>query len=140
MKKVFVVDWSLLTVFVLTLFSGIAYHIEGHQGTTFAWHIWAVVHTVAGLLFCTTVWAHLATHSKWLRTIADRKPDRRRTLVLLLATLLVVTVATGFCLLFICGANTPTGVWHYRLGIVTGLLALEHTAKRFSVLRKTIGQ
>lgn len=140
MKKIFIIDWWLLALFTVTLVSGIALHIAGHEGTTLVWHIWAALHSAVSLSFITAVALHLSTHNGWMRTVFDRRPDRRRTLVLLLGAFSAATMATGIALLFIYGANTSVGLWHYRLGILTGIMALGHTAKRFPVLRKSIGR
>lgn len=53
MKKIFVIDWSLVFVFVLSVFSGIGLHIVGHGNNHELWHNWAVFHVlISFFIFC----------------------------------------------------------------------------------------
>ena len=52
MKKIFVIDWSL--VFVLSVFSGIGLHIVGHGNNHELWHNWVVFHVLISFLFFVT--------------------------------------------------------------------------------------
>lgn len=47
MKKVFVIDWILIVVFIVSAISGIGLHIAGHGNSHEVWHNWAVVHVVS---------------------------------------------------------------------------------------------
>lgn len=51
MKKIFVIDWILVFVFVLSAFSGIGLHIAGHDNSHEVWHNWAVFHILIAFLF-----------------------------------------------------------------------------------------
>lgn len=51
MKKIFVIDWTLIPVFVLSAFSGIQLHVAGHGTSHEVWHHWAVFHIIASILF-----------------------------------------------------------------------------------------
>ena len=43
MKKVFVIDWILIVVFIVSAISGIGLHIAGHGNSHEVWHNWGVV-------------------------------------------------------------------------------------------------
>ena len=47
MKKVFVIDWILIVVFIVSAISGIGLHIAGHGNSHEVWHNWVVVHVVS---------------------------------------------------------------------------------------------
>ena len=49
----------------------------------------------------------------------------------------LISIITGFILLGVDGANTTMGLWHYKTGILMGVLSICHILKRFSVLYKT---
>lgn len=52
MKKIFVIDWILVFVFVLSAFSGIGLHIvAGHDNSHEVWHNWAVFHILIAFLW-----------------------------------------------------------------------------------------
>ena len=51
MKKIFVIDWALLSVFAITAITGFELHLSGHFSSHEVWHNWAVCHTLASLAF-----------------------------------------------------------------------------------------
>lgn len=42
MKRIFVIDWILIVVFIMSAISGFGLHVAGHGGTHEVWHNWAV--------------------------------------------------------------------------------------------------
>ena len=44
MKRIFVIDWILIVVFIMSAISGFGLHVAGHGGTHEVWHNWAVFH------------------------------------------------------------------------------------------------
>ena len=51
MKKIFVIDWILIPVFILSAYTGIELHIAGHGNDHDTWHNWAVSHVIMSMLF-----------------------------------------------------------------------------------------
>lgn len=51
MKRIFVIDWMLLLVFILTACTGFGLHMVGYGGNHELWHNWAVFHIASSLLF-----------------------------------------------------------------------------------------
>lgn len=65
MKKIFILDWILVLVFVLLVFSGIELHIAGHGIDHDLWHNWAVFHVISSLLFLIFSILHVKMHWNW---------------------------------------------------------------------------
>ena len=55
MKKIFVIDWILIPVFILSAYTGIELHIAGHGNDHDTWHNWAVSHVIMSMLFLVVV-------------------------------------------------------------------------------------
>lgn len=62
MKRIFVIDWMLLLVFILTACTGFGLHMVGYGGNHELWHNWAVFHIVASILFVIAVLYHIRMH------------------------------------------------------------------------------
>ena len=115
MKKIFVIDWSLLFTFILSAFSGIELHIAGHGGEHEIWHNWAVFHVLASLLFLIFAILHIVTHWSWYKGIIRNGIGRKSKVTVILSAVFVSISITGIALLDIDGANSPMGQWHYRI-------------------------
>ena len=70
MKKIFIIDWSLIPVFVLSAYSGIELHVADYEGNHEVWHNWAVFHVLTSLLFLMASIFHIATHWGWYKGTA----------------------------------------------------------------------
>lgn len=125
MKKIFVIDWLLVFVFILSAASGIGLHIAGHRCAHEVWHNWAVSHVVASLLFLIAVILHISTHWQWFRSIVKHGACK-----IVLSVVFLLVVVTGIILLGVSGANFRTGLLHYKLGIVAIVLCTGHILKR----------
>lgn len=135
-----VTDWALLPLFAAVVASGVGLHLAGHGAEHDVWHVWAVVHTVAGGLFFAMGAVHIGLHKAWYAGLVRGQKSRSRV-TLLLSALSVVVVATGLALLFwIDGANSPTGLWHYRAGLAMVLCGIIHAATRLSRLVRSSGR
>lgn len=134
-KTLFYTDLALIPLFVLTLLTGIRLHLAGHIGHHGTWHDWAVFHTVSSIVLLIGVAVHIKSHWKWYKSL--RKSFRnKKKITLILSVLFAVVALTGGVLLFReSGANTQTGVFHYKVGIIAGLVGIGHLVKRFSILR-----
>ena len=108
MKKIFIIDWSLIPVFVLSAYSGIELHVADYEGNHEVWHNWAVFHVLTSKVTA------------------------------VLSVLFLSVVLTGFALLGIEGAGSPVGQCHFWAGIVTTVLSIGHILKRLPLLRKSL--
>lgn len=113
-------DWSLVPLFLLTLWTGIELHVSDYVTNHEAWHTWAVAHSLAGVLMTGFIIAHVCQHWKWYKTITTPlkapKARVRRRVVLILTTLFAAVIVTGLMLLLIIdGANSHVGLWHFGL-------------------------
>lgn len=137
MKRIFVIDWALVPLFILVVYTGIELHVAGHEDNHDIWHSWAVFHVVVSLLFLMVMLFHIIDHRNWYKGILSKKKARKKGRVTIcLSVMFILVVVTGLALLGIEGANTPVGLWHYKAGILMGVLSAGHILKRASALRR----
>ena len=133
MKKIFIIDWTLLPVFVLCAFSGIQLHVAGHGASHEVWF-----HIIASILFFIAVILHVQTYWGWYKSLVKSGLGKKSKAAVAVTLFFVVLVATGLVLFVVEGANSGIGLWHYRIGLVASVLFLEHIIRRLPMLRKTI--
>lgn len=138
MKKIFVIDWSLVFVFVLSAFSGIRLHIAGHGINHELWHNWAVFHVLTSFLFFVISIFHITTHWGWYKGIIKNGLGKKSKITVVLSVVFFLVSVTGIILLGVDGANSYIGLLHYKIGIVTIVLCIGHLLKRISLLRKSL--
>ena len=139
MKKIFIVDWLLLLVAGLSAYSGVKLHIAGHFFTHEVWHNWAIFHIITSVLFLIIGIIHIKNHWGWYKSITKRKFNNKKGNTLFLSIVFGLVSLTGIVLiLFVNGANSYIGIWHYRLGLVIAILSIVHIIKRWHLLRKSI--
>lgn len=138
MKKIFVIDWILIPSFILSAYTGIELHIAGHGSNHEIWHNWAVFHVVMSLLFFIVGIFHVTTHWGWYKGLINNGIGRKSKITLTLSVVFVFVVATGIILLCIDGANSNIGLWHYKTGILIGVISIGHILKRIPILRKSL--
>ena len=133
MKKIFVIDWILFFVFILSSFSGIGLHLAGHDMCNHpSWHNWAVFHIMASLLFLTATIFHVKAHWGWYKAIM------KNGITAALSVLLLLVSATGIVLLGVNGANSSMGLLHYKIGIASIILSASHILNRIHILRQSL--
>ena len=138
MKKIFVIDWNLFFVFVLSAFSGIGLHIAGHSNNHELWHNWAVFHVLTSFLFFVISIFHITTHWGWYKGIIKNGLGRKSRFTVVLSIVFFLVSVTGIILLGVDGANSYIGLLHYKIGIVTIVLCIGHLLKRIPLLRKSL--
>lgn len=139
MKKIFVIDWSLVFVFVLSAFSGIGLHIAGHDNNNHElWHNWAVFHVLTSFLFFVLSIFHITTHWEWYKGIIKNGLGKKSKITVVLSVIFLLVSVTGIILLGVNGANSYIGLLHYKIGIVIIILCIGHILKRIPLLRKSL--
>lgn len=138
MKKIFIIDWSLIPVFVLSAYSGIELYIAGYRSSHEIWHNWAVFHVLVSILFLIAVILHITTHWNWYKVTIRNGIGHKSKVTAILSTLFLFVVLTGFTLLGIEGAGSTVGQWHFWAGIIVTVLSVGHILKRFPLLRKSL--
>ena len=138
MKKIFIIDWTLLPVFVLSAVSGIQLHVAGHGASHEVWHNWAVFLIIASILFLMAVILHVQTHWGWYKSLVKSDLGKKSKAAVAVTLFFVVLAVSGLILLGVEGANSGIGLWHYRIGLVASVLFLEHIIRRLPMLRKTL--
>lgn len=137
-ERVFVIDWILIVVFIVSAISGIGLHIAGHGNSHEVWHNWAVVHVLGSILFLVAIIFHVTTHWGWYKGIIKNGIGRKSKVTAVLSIIFLLLSVTGIVLLGVSGANTPLGLWHYKIGVMTTVIAVGHIVKRLPVLRKSL--
>lgn len=130
MKKIFVIDWILISVFVLSTFSGIALHIAGHGDNHDLWHNWAIAHVLTSFLFLIAAIFHISIHWGWYKGMIKNGIGKKSKITVVLSVVFLLALVTGIILLGVNGANSNIGLWHYKIGIATIILSIGHILKR----------
>ena len=138
MKNIFVIDWILFFVFVLSAFSGIGLHIAGHDNSHEVWHNWAVFHILTAFLFFMAAIFHITTHWGWYKGVIRNGFGKKSKITVALSVVFFLVSVTGIILLGVNGANSYIGLLHYKIGIVTIVLCVGHILKRIPLLRKSL--
>ena len=138
MKRIFVIDWILIVAFVVSAVSGFGLHMAGHGNSHEVWHHWAVFHVLGSILFLVAIISHVTTHWGWYKGIVKDGIGRKSKVTALLSIVFLLLSVTGVVLLGVNGANTPLGLWHYKIGIITTVIAVGHIIKRLPALRKSL--
>ena len=138
MKRIFVIDWILIVVFIVSAISGFGLHVAGHGSSHEIWHNWAVFHVLGIILFLIVVIFHVATHLEWYKGIIKKGIGSKSKVTAILSVIFLLLSVTGLALLGINGANSLLGLWHYKIGVITIVIALGHVIKRLPVFRKSL--
>ena len=134
-RFIYLTDLVLVPLFLLSAYTGIALHVAGHGADHEIWHRWALLHTIASLLFAGAAILHIKTHWTWYKTL--RTKDVRSKSVWVFSFAFATVAATGvLLLLWIEGAGSPTGIFHYKIGLITIVLGALHLLRRIRFLRR----
>lgn len=129
----------MILAFAVSLTTGIELHVAEHGAEHGVWHMWAVFHTIASLLFLAFAVLHIKNHWGWYKSLKKGGLRGRRRGVLLLSVVFLLVVVSGLLLLFfIDGAGSVTGLCHYKVGLGLAVLGCLHVLKRKKVLYKGI--
>ena len=112
MKRIYIIDWILIPLFILTSYTGIGLHIAAHENDHEIWLIWAVFHVIASLLFLITVIFHIITHWNWYKGIVNKGIGQKSRVSLWLSATFTLVVLTGIILFNVDGANSSIGLCH----------------------------
>ncbi len=138
MKRIFVIDWILILVFVVSAVSGFGMHIAGHGNSHSIWHNWAVFHVCGSVLFFVIAALHIVTHWRWYKGLVKNGMSRKNKVTVILSIVFLVLSVTGIALFGVNGANSSLGLWHYKIGIVMVVIAIGHIVRRRSAFRKSL--
>ena len=127
MKRIFVIDWILIVVFIVSAISGFGLHVAGHGSSHEIWHNWAVFHVLGSILFLIAVIFHVAMHLEWYKGIIKKGIGSKSKVTAVLSFIFLLLSVTGLALL-----------WHYKIGVITIVIALGHVIKRLPVFRKSL--
>lgn len=138
-RFIYFTDLMLVPVFILSFYTGVELHIAGQGVDHESWHIWAIFHTNASLLFMILGIIHVKSHWAWYKGLRTVGCKGKRKAVLLLSIVFLLAVVSGILLVcFVDGANSSLGLWHYRIGIFVSVLGVLHILKRKKGLYKGV--
>lgn len=131
------IDVAMVPVFVLSFCSGLKLHAAGH-GFVDVTEQWTMVHIVVSLLFVALVCIHVRNHWGWFKRVKKEGVRGKKKMVMLLTLAFLSVAISGIILIFI-GKDFPSfGMLHYKIGIVTVVLSIQHILKRRTFLLKSI--
>lgn len=123
----FRIERLLPVVFLASAVTGIGLHATGHGTDHEIWHNWSIAHITTSLLWLLAVAAHIKRHRFWYKSLLSKGMSRKRLITFFLSVLFLMAFSTGILLIAcVTGANTPLGLWHYKLGLVLIVLSLIH--------------
>ena len=138
-KSVFIIDLILLPIFILVVYTGLKLHIAGHDDNYNhnIWEYWTHLHIIVSIVSLFLGWCHVKAHWGWYKGLIKKGVRHKSKITLSLSILFLILTITGVILiLFVGGANSAIGLWHYRLGLAMILFLLIHFISRFSMLIK----
>lgn len=138
MKRIFVIDWILIVVFIVSAISGFCLHMAGHGNNHEIWHNWAVFHGLGSALFLVVIVFHVTTHWGWYMGIIKNGIGKKSKVTAVLSVMFLLLALTGIALLGVDGANSRLGMLHYKAGIIMIVIAFCHIVKRLPTLRKSL--
>ena len=138
MNRIFIIDWCLIPLFLLAVFTGIELHISAHGNSHELWHTWALAHIIASFLFTVFVVTHVKTHWSWYKSLLKNGLGRKSHVTVAVSFVFIILAMTGYALLGVNDSWSGLGMWHYRIGLLALALFGGHIIKRIPVLRKTI--
>ena len=134
MKNKFIVDWALLSSFILSAFSGIKLHTLGHSMGHGTGHLWHSFHLWTSIMLLVLMIIHIKIHWSWYKHwFRKGLGSKSRTTALLSITFLLLAL-TGIILLGGVCRRSIIGIWHFYLGIAMIILAVMHIFKRWARL------
>ena len=130
-RFIYFTDLMLLLVFILSFYTGVELHIAGQGVDHESWHIWAIFHTNASLLFMILGIIHVKSHWAWYKGLRTVGCKGKRKAVLLLSIVFLLAVVSGILLAcFVDGANLWLGWWSYGVGILGSVWGVHNVWKR----------
>lgn len=83
---------------------------------------------------------HVKPHWGWYKGLKTKGIKGKNKVVLLLSFTFILVIITGILLLCIEGANSSTGLLHYKAGLMAGVLGVLHIVKRwrFLIIKKKV--
>ena len=136
-NKLFIIDFILLILFVLTAVSGFGMHFAGHSNIHSIWHNWAVIHCLSTLLFVGFTFAHIYLHWNWYKTLFSKPLGNKSRVTIVVSILFVVLTISGTLAFTVPeGPNSHIGIVHYIIGIISTIFFVGHIVKRHKILFK----
>ena len=86
---------------------------------------------LGSILFLIAAIFHVATHLEWYKGIIKKGIGRKSKVTAILSVIFLLLSVTGLALLGINGANSLLGLWHYKIGVITIVVALGHVISDF---------
>lgn len=90
MKRIFIIDWCLIPLFLFAVFTGIELHIAGHGNCHELWHTWALTHIIASFLFTVFVAIHVKNHWGWYKSLFKNGLGRKSHVTVVVSLVFVI--------------------------------------------------
>lgn len=123
----------LIIAFALTLISGVFCHVikNGGAGAHAVWMIVQIVHIIVSAFFAISVYRHIKPFRKWYLKWSRKEIKRKDKVSILISVLGLFLCISGIVLLlFVDGAESHIGLWHWAAGLVFSVFCLIHILRR----------
>lgn len=117
--------------FGASVVTGFGLHIAGHGSSHSVWENWAAAHVAASTAWFIAAAFHIGRHKLWYKRLVSERTGTKSLLTLFLTLAFLAVTVTGLVLITcIDGAESATGLWHYKAGILLAVLSLIHCVGR----------
>jgi len=140
-KAIFIVDLSLVPIFILIIYSGLRIHIAGNTNdyNHDVWSYWAHFHIIVSAISLFVGWLHIKAHWGWYKSLINKGIGKKSKTTLSLSVLFLLLTITGIILMFFVeGGNSIIGLLHYKLGLIMIPLLIIHLVTRFHLIVKAL--
>lgn len=138
MKPVFRTDLSLAILGFCSLASGILIHYAAHFESHDVWHNLSVLHFIVNIAFVIATIVHVKQHWVWFKGPFKKSSLKKKITGFIAIAFLAASISGIYLLLFVNGQGSHAGLTHYWLGLIFGVLAILHLARRWHIFRKGI--
>lgn len=126
----------LIIAFAVTLISGVVCHVvkNGEASVHAAWMACQILHILACMLFLALVFKHVRPFKKWYLKLSYKDIKRKNKIAIIISVLgLFLCISGVILLLFINGAKSHVGLWHWAAGLVFSAFCLMHILRRIKI-------
>jgi uncharacterized protein YacL len=128
--KTFKIDAAMLLFFIITIVSGVEFHVLHHSANHNALRLWYILHMAgSGIFFILAVW-HIKLHWGWYKGLVKPSKKRRHPTIILSVLFIVESVTA---VLKLVGMHHPIGKIHWVGGLLFTIFAIAHLIRRFRI-------
>lgn len=139
MKKKYIIDLTLIPIYILVLYTGLSTHLasKGEVVAGIGYCSWSLYHLTASCIGVILTIIHITQHWQWYKNLFARKSQNKSIYSIILSLIVVVMIATGIIILITDNHfGYMVGLIHNKLGLIMAVLILIHVFGRISWIIK----